>query len=72
MAGNQQIIIAIDKDGFVKAEVSGVPGPDCKKYLSLIEDIVNGKATDETLTAEYYQQSTSSQNDQTSLNQQNG
>lgn len=72
MAGNRQIIVSIDKDGYVKAEVSGVPGPDCKKYLSLIEEIVNGKATGETLTAEYYQQSEQSQNDQNSLNQQHG
>lgn len=59
----KQLIISIDKDGYVKAEISGVKGPSCKKYISLVEELVNGKAVNEELTAEYHQEQTDQQND---------
>ncbi len=52
----KKIIISIDKDGYVKAEITGVKGSACKDYIKLVEEIVNGKVVDEELTAEYYQQ----------------
>lgn len=59
----KKIIISIDKDGYVKAEITGVKGAACKEYIALVEEIVNGKVVDEELTSEYYQQELDQQNE---------
>lgn len=68
MTGSKQLIISIDKAGYVKAEVSGVPDASRKEYITLIEEIVNGKVTAEEPTAAYYQQE--QQNPTSPFNQQ--
>ncbi|MCW3463998.1 DUF2997 domain-containing protein [Chitinophaga nivalis] len=70
MANSKKIIISIDKAGYVKAEISGAKGAACKEYIALVEELVNGKAVDETLTAEYYQQETGQSNESPISNQQ--
>lgn len=67
MAGSKQLMISIDKAGYVKAEVSGVQEASGKEYITLIEEIVNGKVTAEAPTAAYYQQQ---QNPTSPFNQQ--
>ncbi|MDR1202436.1 MAG: DUF2997 domain-containing protein [Tannerellaceae bacterium] len=52
----KKLIISIDKNGFVTAEVNGVKGEKCRDYLALLEDILEGKAVTEELTQEYYEQ----------------
>jgi hypothetical protein len=51
----KKLIISIDKDGFITAEVNGVKGEKCRDYLALLEDILEGKAITEELTQEYYE-----------------
>ena len=69
MASKKQLIIAIDQNGYVKAEVTGIKGAACKDYIALVEELVNGKTTNETLTEAYYQQEINQQNDQKIYNQ---
>lgn len=68
--GKKKIIIAIDKQGYVKAEITGAKGAACKEYIKLVEEIVNGKVIDEELTAEFYQQQTDQGNETTLSNNQ--
>lgn len=56
MSSQRKLIISIDKDGNVSAEINGVKGPSCKDYEKLIEQLVDGKIIDETLTSEFYEQ----------------
>jgi len=66
--GTKKIIIEIDNEGYVKAEITGAKGAACKEYITLVEEIVNGKVVDEELTAEYYQQEVNQQNEGQLLN----
>ncbi|NML41019.1 DUF2997 domain-containing protein [Chitinophaga sp. G-6-1-13] len=50
------MIISIDKDGNVTAEINGVKGSSCKDYTKLVEQIIEGQIINETLTSEYYEQ----------------
>jgi hypothetical protein len=52
----KKLIISIDKNGLVSAEVNGVKGKKCRDYLALLEAILEGKAVAEELTPEYYEQ----------------
>ncbi|MBC9911690.1 DUF2997 domain-containing protein [Chitinophaga varians] len=56
MSTERKLIISIDKDGNVTAEINGVKGPSCKDYTKLIEQLIEGKIINETLTSEYYEQ----------------
>ncbi|GEP88999.1 Protein of unknown function [Chitinophaga terrae (ex Kim and Jung 2007)] len=56
MASQRKLVISIDKEGNVTAEINGVKGPSCKDYEKLIEQLVDGMITDETLTSEFYEQ----------------
>ncbi|MBC9931986.1 DUF2997 domain-containing protein [Chitinophaga qingshengii] len=52
----RKLIISIDKEGNVTAEINGVKGPSCKDYTKLVEQLVEGNIIHETLTSEYYEQ----------------
>ncbi len=54
----KKLIISIDKNGFVNAEVSGVRGGKCLDYISLLEDILEGNVVSREYTHEYHQQET--------------
>lgn len=60
MASATQLIIAIDKAGYVKAMVSGAQDAYHNEYISLIEEIVNGKVTAEEPAAYQQQQNQTS------------
>ena len=53
---SKKIIISIDKNGFVTAEVSGAKGKKCSDYITLLEDILEGKTVSKEYTHEYYEQ----------------
>ena len=53
---SKKLIISIDKNGLVTAEVSGAKGQKCLDYIALLEDIIEGKAVSQEYTQEYYEQ----------------
>ena len=53
---SKKLIISIDKNGFVTAEVSGAKGQKCLDYIALLEDILEGKMVSKEYTQEYYEQ----------------
>jgi len=53
---SKKLIISIDKNGFVTAEVSGTKGQKCLDYIALLEDILEGKMVSQEYTQEYYEQ----------------
>jgi len=53
---SKKLIISIDKNGFVSAEVSGAKGKKCLDYIALLEDILEGKMVSKEYTPEYYEQ----------------
>jgi len=52
----KKLIISIDKNGFVNAEVTGAKGKKCLDYIALLEDILEGKVASHEYTQEYYEQ----------------
>jgi hypothetical protein len=52
----KKLIISIDKNGAVTAEVSGAKGKKCLDYIALLEDILEGKVASQEYTQEYYEQ----------------
>lgn len=52
----KRVIISIDRKGLVNAEISGVKGKKCTDYISLLEDILEGKVVEQEFTQEYYQE----------------
>ena len=60
----KKLIISIDKNGFVSAEVSGARGKKCLDYISLLEDIIEGNAVSKEYTQEYYLQEAASEAEQ--------
>lgn len=60
----KKVIISIDRNGMVNAEVSGVPGKKCTDYIKLLENILEGEVVDQEFTQEYYQQEVSITPDQ--------
>jgi len=61
---SKRLIISIDKNGLVTAEVSGVKGKKCSDYIALLEDILEGKTVSKEYTQEYYEQETLSNEEQ--------
>ena len=55
---SKKLIISIDKNGLVTAEVSGAKGKNCLNYIALLEDIIEGKTVTKEYTQEYYEQQT--------------
>lgn len=51
---SKKIIIAIDKNGFVKSHIAGAPGRKCTDYLELLEKLVGGEIISHQFTEEYY------------------
>ena len=52
---SKKLIISIDKNGFVNAEVTGAKGKKCLDYIALLEDILEGKAVSQEYTHEFYE-----------------
>lgn len=46
--------ISINADGTVRVVVQGIKGPGCEQYVSLFQEIIQGKTTVER-TSEYYE-----------------
>lgn len=55
----KRVIISINKDGGINAEVNGTKGVECIDYIPLLEAILEGKTTLVEYTHEYYQQENS-------------
>ena len=55
---SKKLIISIDKNGFVSAEVSGAKGKKCLDYIALLEDMLEGKTVSKEYTQEYFEQQT--------------
>ena len=53
---SKKLIISIDKNGFVNAEVTGAKGKKCLDYIALLENILEGKMVSQEYTQEYYEQ----------------
>jgi hypothetical protein len=55
---SKKLILSINKNGVVSAEVNGIKGPKCLDYITLLEDILEGKVASKEFTQEYYEQQT--------------
>jgi len=53
-----QIKLRIFPDGRVEAEIDGISGTGCMKFIPLIEQLVGGETIDSQRTASYFQQGT--------------
>jgi len=53
----QDIEITISKDGKVEFTIKGVKGASCVDETRFLEEALGGAVTEQTKTAEYYEQS---------------
>lgn len=51
----KQIKLRIYPDGIVQAEVEGIKGKKCTKYIGIIEELLDAKVVDSEYTSEYYE-----------------
>lgn len=51
----KQIKLRIYKDGIVQAEVEGIKGKKCAKYIGVIEKLLDARVVDSEYTSEYYE-----------------
>mgnify|MGYP001170120348 CR=1 FL=1 len=51
-----QIKLRIFPDGRVEAEIDGIPGKGCTKFIPLVEQLVGGETSDSQRTANYFQE----------------
>jgi len=51
-----QIKLRIFPDGRVEAEIDGIPGKGCTKFIPLVEQLVGGETIDSQRTANYFQE----------------
>jgi len=53
---DQQIIVTVTADGTVTAETRGVLGERCLDYVAILEDLIDGRTTQSTYTADWNRQ----------------
>lgn len=51
---HRQIKLRIYPDGRVEAEIDGIPGSGCMKFIPLVEQLVGGETIDSQRTANYF------------------
>jgi hypothetical protein len=49
-----QIKLRIYPDGRVEAEIDGIPGSGCTKFIPLVEQLVGGETIDSQRTENYF------------------
>lgn len=55
---HRQIKLRIYPDGRVEAEIDGILGPGCTKFIPLVEQLVGGETIDSQRTANYFVEET--------------
>lgn len=53
---SKQVKIRIFSDGKVQAEVNGVKGKKCTKYINILEELLKSQVVDSEYTKEYFEQ----------------
>jgi hypothetical protein len=53
MSERRQIVVTVNADGTVTAETRGVLGERCLDYVAILEDLVDGRTTHSTYTADW-------------------
>lgn len=53
---SKQVRIRIFSDGKVQAEVNGVKGKKCTKYINILEELLKSQVVDSEYTNEYFEQ----------------
>ncbi|MCL2001036.1 MAG: DUF2997 domain-containing protein [Planctomycetes bacterium] len=51
----EELEVVIGSDGVVSVTVKGIKGPECEKYVSIFQKMIQGETTVER-TQEYYEQ----------------
>jgi hypothetical protein len=51
---HRQIKLRIYPDGRVEAEIDGIPGSGCTKFIPLVEQLVGGETIESQRTATYF------------------
>lgn len=53
---SKQVKIRIFSDGKVQAEVNGVKGKKCTKYINILEELLKSQVVDSEYSKEYFEQ----------------
>lgn len=52
---SKQVKIRIFPDGKIQAEVNGIKGKKCTKYINILEELLNSEVVDSDYTKEYFE-----------------
>jgi hypothetical protein len=52
----RQIVVTVGPDGTVRAETRGILGERCLDYVAVLEDLIDGHATQSSYTADWNRQ----------------
>ena len=52
----KQIEVTILPDGTIKAKTHGIYGEKCKEYISVLQELLEARATEIAYTEDYYRQ----------------
>jgi hypothetical protein len=56
MIERQQVVVTVAADGTVRAETRGVVGERCLDYVAILEDLIDGRTTESSYTADWARQ----------------